>query len=151
MDSNIWISLIVVILTTVSAILLYRYLTGEYPASKVIITDPPIEHNGLEPQQARFLFFYTTWCPWSKKAWNPWNSFKLLVKNNNQTYGGHKIMFEEVNAEADKGKSALYKIKAYPTFLVETGEQVSTFEGVPDPLTFDAFLTSALGKKETSH
>jgi thiol-disulfide isomerase/thioredoxin len=151
MDSNIWISLLVVVATIASAIFLYRYITGGYPASKIIIGDPPVEHNGLEPTQARFMFFYTTWCPWSKKAWKPWNAFKLLTQNGKFTYGGHSIIFEEINAEADKGKSALYKVKAYPTFFVETGDRISTFEGVPDILTFDAFLVSAIGKKESPH
>ena len=56
-------------------------------------------------------------------------------------------MFEDINAEANKGKAALYKIQAYPTFKLETHNKVVELKAVPDPLNFDAFLVSALGKK----
>jgi thiol-disulfide isomerase/thioredoxin len=131
----------------VIVVLAYRMYAGYYPGSKLIITDPPISHNGLEDKQARFMFFYTTWCPWCRKAQDPWAKFKQQLKNTPVTYGGYTILFEDVNAESDKGKAALYSIKAYPTFKVETLTKVYEMKGTPDPLTFDAFLVAALGKK----
>ena len=122
---------------------------GVYPASKFIIEDPPVEHNGLEEGQARFMFFYVTWCPWCKKAWKPWKKFKQMMKNNPATYGGKKIIFEEINCEADKGKTALYNVKAYPTFKLETVNKVFVLQAIPDPSTFEAFLTGTLGQKTT--
>jgi len=145
--TELLISLLVVLLVFGAIIGIYYGVTGNFPASKLIIEDPPLEHNGLEPQQAKFMFFYTSWCPWCKSAKGPWNSFKQQLKNNPATYGGYTVMFEDINAEANKGKSALYKIQAYPTFKLETHDRVVELKAVPDPLNFDAFLVSALGKK----
>ena len=51
-------------------------------------------------------------------------------------------------AESDKGKSALYKIKAYPTFKLETSEKVYEMKGPPSTASFRAFLISALGEEK---
>ena len=60
-----------------------------------------------------------------------------------------KLYFlEEINAESDKGKSALYKIKAYPTFKLETSEKVYEMKGPPSTASFRAFLISALGEEK---
>lgn len=150
MGPEVWTALATVLVVVIAVVLVFRSKKHFYPASKLIIEDPPIEHNGLEAGQARFMFFYTTWCPWCKKAQAPWRSFKQQVKNGNVLYGDYKVQFEEINGEADKGKNALYKINAYPTFKIETIDKVVTFKGVPDPLTFDAFLTSVLGPKTAS-
>ena len=54
---------------------------------------------------------------------------------------------EEINAEANKSKSALYKIKAYPTFKLETTQKVFEMKGPITPSTLNTFLETALGKK----
>jgi thiol-disulfide isomerase/thioredoxin len=143
-------TVIIVVLTFIIVIASYRLIAGYYPGSKFIIEDPPIEHNGLDEGQARFMFFYTSWCPWSRKAWKPWKSFKQMMKNNPAKYGGKTIIFEEINAEADKGKASLYNVKEYPTFKVEITTKVFKLEGVPDPATFDIFLSGTLGEKTFS-
>jgi len=147
--SELLITVLIVTLTFVTIVVAYRMYGGYYPASKYIISDPPIAHNGLDPKQARFMFFFTTWCPHCKTAQAPWAKFKQQLKTYPVTYGGYDILFEEINAEADKGKTALYSIKAYPTFKLEIQNKVFEMKGVPDPLTFDAFLTAALGEKSS--
>lgn len=138
---------IIVVLTFVIIIAAYRFFVGYYPGSKFIIEDPPLEKNGLDADQARFMFFYTTWCPWSTKARPAWDSFKQLLKNTPAKYGGKSIIFEEIDAESDKGKAALYRVKEYPTFKLETTDKLFLFQAIPDVATFEAFLTSALGQK----
>jgi thiol-disulfide isomerase/thioredoxin len=144
MTPEFWTALIVVLIVSIAVIVLFRSTKGFYPASRLIVEDPPIEHNGLEAGQARFMMFYTTWCPYCKKADPKWKSFKQQLKNNPKEYNGYKVTLEAINAEVDKGKSALYKINAYPSFRLETVDKVITFEGVPDPLNFEAFLNAAL-------
>jgi len=148
--TEIWLSLIIVSVLFFIIIGVYRIYTGNFPGSKLIIEDPPLEHNGLEPSQARFMMFYTSWCPFCKSADPKWKSFQQQLKNNPVTYGGFRIQFEDINAEANKSKAALYKIKSYPTFKLETHNKVIELKAVPDPLNFDAFLKAALGKKVSS-
>jgi len=141
---------LVSLLVVLAFIGIYYGITGTPPGARVIEQDPPISANGIDPGQAKFMFFYTTWCPHCKKAKDPWASFKQMVKNQKYTYGGKTITFEEINAEADRGRSALYKISAYPTFKVETDSKVYEMVGAPSTATFRAFLQKSLGTEKAS-
>jgi len=121
------------------------------PGAKMIVKPPPITTSNLESNQARFMFFYTPWCPWCKKAQPAWSSFKEMLKNSKYSYGGKDILFEDINVESDKGKAALYQIEAYPTFKLETSEKVFEMVGKPSVASFRAFLTSALGSEKVTH
>jgi thiol-disulfide isomerase/thioredoxin len=122
----------------------WKYFKGFYPGSSYIVEDPPVAKNGVEPGQAKFMFFYTTWCPWSHKAWPKWRAFKQQLENKPRQYGGYTLTLEEVDAEADKGKAALYSVKSYPSFKLTTQDKTFVMQGTPDPLTFDVFLKGTL-------
>jgi thiol-disulfide isomerase/thioredoxin len=145
MSPEFWTSLTVVAVVLIGGILIFRYTQGFYPGSRVIVGEPPLEQNGLDTSQARFIFFYAPWCPWSKKATKPHHSFKQNYLNNPSTYGGKTIVFEEIDATQDKGKAALYKVKAFPTFKLETQDKLFEYRGVPDAKKFQEFLRDALG------
>jgi thiol-disulfide isomerase/thioredoxin len=128
-------------------IVTYYFVEGVLPGSKLIVQDP-VSPDTQDPNQARFMFFYTTWCPHCKSAQQPWASLKELLKSNKYTYGGKTVFLEEVNSENDKGKAALYKINAYPTFKLETTEKLYEMQGKPSTASFRAFLISALGPEK---
>jgi len=146
MLTELLVSLIVVL----AFIGIYYAITGTPPGARVIEQDPPITANGIDSGQAKFMFFYTNWCPHCKHAKDSWASLKQMVKNQKLTYGGKSITFEEINAEADKGRSALYKINAYPTFKVETDSKVYEMIGKPSVSVFRAFLEKSLGTEKSS-
>jgi thiol-disulfide isomerase/thioredoxin len=147
--SSYAIPIIVSLIIVVSSIGLYYWWTGTPPGATLIEQEPPIEST-LDGTQANFMFFYASWCPHCKTAQQPWHSFKQLVKNNNFTYGGMKITFEEINAETDKGKAALYGIQAYPTFKVQTMDKLFEMRGAPTAANFREFLKKALGDEKTA-
>lgn len=133
----------------IAAIVIYYTVWGIMPGASVVsVTEPPTS-NGLDRNQSKFIFFYTTWCPWSKKAQQPWASLKEVMKNTPKTYGGKTVMFEEVNAESEEGKAALYGVKAYPTFKLETNDKVYEMLGKPSVPAFRAFLIMVLGQEST--
>ena len=147
---SVGILFIVVLITVVASISIYYGTTGIMPGASVVnVTDPPISSHGVDENQAKFMFFYTTWCPHSKTAETPWSSLKEIHKNTPKKYGGKSVVFEEVNAENEKGKSALYGIKAYPTFKVETNKKVYEMLGKPSVATFRAFLITVLGNESS--
>lgn len=137
------VSLVVVLLV----IGIYYFTKGILPGSRTIITTPPVE-NAMDETQAKFMFFYTPWCPWCKKTQQPWASMKELLRNSGYLYGGKKVVLEEVNCDSDKGKAALYKIAAYPTFKVETNMKVFEFSGQPTVKNFRSFLKEVLGPEK---
>jgi len=147
--TSIIVAIVIALLVVIGSIYGYYLSTGIMPGSKLIVQEPPISNNGIDENQAKFMFFYTTWCPWSKKAQAPWSSLKEMLKNTPKTYGGKSIVFEEINAESDQGKTALYKVEAYPTFKLETSTKVYEMKGAPSVAAFRAFLISALGQEST--
>ena len=141
----ILISLLVVVIVIGG----YKLITGIWPGGRLIIEDPPSIASGLEDTEARFMFFYTDWCPFCTQSKDPWNSFKQLMNNAPKTYGGKTIVFEEINCESQTGKCALYNIKEYPSFKVQTTQKVYKMSGKPSVESFRAFLKSALGQEST--
>ena len=148
MLSNILIAFVIAIVVVSASIGIYYAITGKPPGAKVIQQSPPIPSESLGENQAKFMFFYVTWCPHCKSAQQPWRSFKEMLKNTHYTYGGKEIICEEINAESDKGKAALYKIEAYPTFKVETSDKVFEMQGKPSVESFRQFLVNALGAEK---
>jgi thiol-disulfide isomerase/thioredoxin len=128
-------------------VVIYYVVRGIPPGSRVVIKKP-VASEQITKDQAKFMFFYTTWCPHCKKAQQPWYSFKELLKNREYTYGDKHIIFEEVNCEAERAKAALYQINAYPTFKLETKDDLFEMEGAPNADTFRAFLKKSLGPEK---
>ena len=145
------IELVVSFVVVVGSILIYYLIFHVLPGAKLIVKPPPITSSNIEPNQAKFMFFYAPWCPHCKTAQPTWASFKEMQKNSKYTYGGKDILFEEINAESDKGKTALYQIEAYPTFKLETSEKVYEMLGKPTTASLRAFLISALGSEKVTH
>jgi thiol-disulfide isomerase/thioredoxin len=139
------VSLIVVVLVLWG----YYAWTGTPPGAKLIEQTPPVA-SGLDDNQANLMFFYATWCPHCKTAQQPWRSLQQTIKNSNLKYGGKTVSFEEINAETDKGKSALYSIKGYPTFKLHTKDKLFEMVGRPSVANFREFLKKALGDEKTS-
>lgn len=142
--------LIISVIVVLVAIFGYYTITGTPPGAKLIEQTPPVD-IGLDEGNSKFMFFYATWCPHCKTAKDPWHSLEQLVKNQGLTYGGKTVSFEEVNAEVDKGKSALYNISAYPTFKLQTSSKLYEMVGAPTVTNFREFLKKALGSEKATH
>lgn len=128
-------------------IVAYYMITGIPPGAELIEEAPPVA-NTLDTNQSKFMFFYTSWCPYCKNADQPWKSLQQYIKNGNLRYGGKSVTFEEINCESDKGKKSLYNIQAYPTFKLETPNKVYVMVGKPSVSNFRAFLQKALGDEK---
>ena len=146
-----WIELIASLVTVVATIVIYYYITNVPPGAKLIIQEIPEFSEAVDNNTARLMFFWASWCPYCKQAWQPWKSLQQVIKNDNLTYGGKSVSFEDINAETNKGKAALYKINAYPTFKVVTDKKVYEMLGKPTVPNLREFLKKALGDEKASH
>ena len=140
------VPLLVSLIVVVIVVSVYYAITGVMPGSATYIEEPSVISD-VNQEEARFMFFYTQWCGWSKEAKTTWDSFKQMMRNNPRKFGGKIIVFEEIDAESDKGKAALYKIEEYPTFKLKTADKVFTMISKPTVTSFRNFLISALGKE----
>lgn len=137
----------IVIAATVVAVSLiaYYFLSGVPPASKTVIAP----FSGTEENQAQFMFFHTSWCPWSKKAEQPWNSLKQFLKNTPKKYGGVTVILEDIDAENNVGKASKYQVDKYPTFKLQGPTKVYEMLGTPSVPAFRAFLINSLGPESS--
>ena len=145
---TILVPLMVSLIVVAIAVIVYYVIKGVPPGAATYIEEPSID-NSYNPNQAKFMFFYTDWCSWSQKAQTSWASFKQTLKNNPRTFGGTTINFEEVNCEFDKSKASRYKINAYPTFKVENKDKLFTMQGNPSVENFRKFLIMTLGQESS--
>uniref|UniRef100_A0A6C0JX14 Thioredoxin domain-containing protein n=1 Tax=viral metagenome TaxID=1070528 RepID=A0A6C0JX14_9ZZZZ len=128
----------------------YYIWTGIPPGARLVEQVRPID-TGLEDHQSTCMFFYVPWCPHCKTAKAAWASLKQVVKNENLQYGGKTVSFQDVNGDVDKGKTALYAIRAYPTFKLQTKDKLYEMVGPPTVTNFRSFLKQALGDEKSSH
>lgn len=146
--SNTAIGLVIAIVVVVASIWLYKAATGVMPGAKLVLLPPPTtQPSGMEENTAKFMFFYTTWCPHSRKAEGPWKSFQQILKNTPRKYGNMSITFEDVNAESQTGKAALYGITHYPTFKLQTKDSLYEFVGLPTVNNFRQALINTFGQE----
>jgi thiol-disulfide isomerase/thioredoxin len=142
-------ALIISIIVVIVGIVGYKMSTGIWPGGRLIVEDSPVSVSGLNTGEAKLMFFYTDWCPFCIQSKEPWGSFKQLMNNSPKQYGGTSILFEQVNCESQESRCALYNIKEYPTFKLQTKEKVYKMLGKPSVESFRAFLKSALGSEST--
>ena len=101
------------------------------------------------PEGNRLLFFYTGWCPWSKKAKAQWDLFVEDTTRFPVMFGGHTVALELIDGDADPAAVKKFKVSAYPTFkLVASDGNVYDMSGHPSPDAFRGFLSKYLGKEE---
>lgn len=146
--SNAAIGLVIAILVVVASIWLYNAATGVMPGAKLVLVPPAtVQPSAVEENTAKFMFFYTTWCPHSRKAEGPWKSFQQIHTNSPRKYGNMSVTFEDVNAESQTAKAALYGITHYPTFKLQTKDSVYEFVGLPTVNNFRKALVDTFGQE----
>jgi hypothetical protein len=126
----------------------YWAFRGFPPASRLVISDPPVE-NDLRPDQATFMFFFVKWCPYSQDAMPKVESLRQIVSE--FTYGGKDVVVKMINCDADKRECQKYKVDSYPDFKLLTAKKVYEYVGPDSVGVMREFLVSALGPEIKKH
>lgn len=96
----------------------------------------------------KLMFFFSTWCPWSKKARPQWDAFRDDLAVHPMTYGGKTVKLEEYDGDVNPNRLAKYGVTGYPTFVLTTPSGDTTMKSAPTPDSLRAFLVSTLGAEE---
>ena len=99
------------------------------------------------PSANKFYFFQTSWCGWSKKAWPHWNELKRLMDNRKVTYGGKGVELVQIDGDKEKDMAKKYHVEGYPSFRLQTPDQVFEYSGEPSVEKFRKFLSNTLGQE----
>jgi thiol-disulfide isomerase/thioredoxin len=121
---------------------------GNKSAGPEQTTAKPEGGSGHTSGSPRFMIFYATWCPWSKKGKAQWEAFKKELVRFPVTFGGQSVTLEDIDGDVHRDMIRDYKITEYPTFKLVSKTGEVTMQGYPNPSKFREFLTKNLGTEE---
>ena len=138
-----WVAILVAVVFVFVFIGLYRYMRGFYPGSTIVEYSPDIDpaNPASDPDSARLMFFYTTWCPHSRRALPEWQSLKTMGR----TYGGKTIKFQTLDGDSSKTETAHYGIEAYPSLVLVTSTSVVHYDDQFKAARIQSWLVRTLG------
>ena len=93
-------------------------------------------------KQCEMIYFYTTWCPYCKKARPEWDTFKTEWAG--KKINGYLITFTEVDCDINETTANRYDVKSYPTIkLIKDGE-VYDFDARPTSDSLTQFVVTMI-------
>lgn len=123
------------ILYGVAAIILI-FIAGYFIKSKLKKKEEPNKVKTCE-----LFYFYTTWCPYCKKAMVEWNNFK--AEWNHKTLNGYVLQFREVDCDANESLAAKYNVTKYPTIKLVKDDIVIDYDAKPTIDSLTRFLSAS--------
>lgn len=100
------------------------------------------------PASTKLMFFFSTWCPWSKKARPQWDAFRDDLAVHPMTYGGKTVKLEEYDGDVNPNRLKDYGVTGYPTIVLTTPSGDTTLKSPPTKDSIRAFLISTLGEEK---
>ena len=98
------------------------------------------EYIESRKEEVELYFFYTTWCPHSKKAKDVLEKFQ----KENKSFKGRKIIYFYIDAEQQEDLADKFNVENYPTiYLVDNNDKIYFDANVKEPLLKN-FLESSL-------
>jgi thiol-disulfide isomerase/thioredoxin len=109
---------------------------------KYILRRPKEDESEQEEElkSCKLMFFYTTWCPYCKKARVEWDGFKQHW--NHKKIDGYLLSFSEIDCDTHEDVAQKYNVVGYPTILLTKNDKVSIYDAKPDIEHLNKFLTS---------
>ena len=111
-------------------------INSTYTANKEFV------NKGDDDNTVDLMYFYTTWCPYCKKARPEWDKFKDSISSSG--VNGVKIKFIEVNCEKEPGTAEKYDVAAYPTIKLVYDGKVIEYDAKTEVDTLKEFVKSSL-------
>ena len=99
------------------------------------------DDNEEELKSCKLMFFYTTWCPYCKKARVEWDSFKQYWDH--KKINGYELSFAEIDCDTNENVAQKYNVVGYPTILLLKNDEVSLYDAKPDVENLNKFLSSS--------
>jgi thiol-disulfide isomerase/thioredoxin len=96
----------------------------------------------------RLMFFFSTWCPWSKKARPQWDAFRDDLAVHPMTYGGKTVKLEEYDGDVNPNRIRDYGVTGYPTIVLTTPSGDTTLKCSPTKDSIRNLLIRTLGAEE---
>ena len=119
------------------------YLFSDYLNNKLNKNNAKNNVNS-EKDTCEFMFFYTTWCPYCKKALPIWQEFSKQM--NGKVKNGYEIIMTEVDCDQDEATANRFDVTGYPTIKCIMNGKSTDFDAKPSLTTLNQFLESCFSK-----
>ena len=87
------------------------------------------------------FYFYTTWCPYCKKAVVEWNKFK--AEWDHKTINGYVLQFREIDCDVNESTATKYNVTKYPTIKLIKDDIVIEYDAKPTVESLTRFLSAS--------
>jgi len=87
------------------------------------------------------FYFYTSWCPYCKKAVVEWNKFK--AEWDHKTLNGYVLQFQEIDCDVNETTANKYNVTNYPTIKLVKDDVVIDFDAKPTVDSLTRFLSAS--------
>ena len=93
--------------------------------------------------ETSIMFFYTNWCPYSKRAETVWDTSS--AKYDKEFVNGYKcnfLKYDLTNEDDLKNKKLTkdFKIEGYPTVKIKKGNDIIDFDAKITPTSLEEFI-----------
>lgn len=139
---SFWLILIVSFIFIVIAFYIYSKYVTPVLNKDFIENDEFNDASKNNKKEAEIIIFTVEWCPHSKKAMPIWNELK--EKYNENPINNYKLIFTQIDGEANPEMADQYKVEGYPTIKLVKGNQVIEYDAKPSIEHLTEFLNSTL-------
>ena len=122
-----------------AVLLVGGYFAQKYFKNKFAKKNEEEEDDDGE-KTCEILFFYTTWCPYCKKAMPEWQKFAKHW--NGQKKNGYTIITTEVDCDQNEAVANKFDVNGYPTIKCVMNDKVTDFDAKPTAEALTQFLNS---------
>lgn len=138
------IILIFIILLIATSYYIYIRYSGVPQSTKQYIPNDEYDlSKGDDNNTAELIMFYTTWCPYCKKAKPVWE--QITQEFNEQYVNNVKVICKDIDRDEYKEMAEEYNVKGVPTIILikPNGEQV-LYDAKPSYEHLVEFLNTSL-------
>ncbi len=89
-------------------------------------------------------FFYTTWCPYCKKARPIWDEFKEKINSDKTYIENYNIIFREIDCDKESNLVKQFNIEGYPTIKLVRNNKTYNYDAKPDVNNLMEFFKGSL-------
>ena len=110
-------------------------INSDYTANKEFVNKRDVKSDTVD-----LMYFYTTWCPYCKKARPEWDKFKSQWEE--KGIDGYKLKFTEIDCDTNEALADKYNVDGYPTIKMVKNSKVIDYDAKPTQDTLNQFLKS---------
>tara|TARA_Y100000816_G_scaffold61093_1_gene40308 strand:- start:504 stop:917 length:414 start_codon:yes stop_codon:yes gene_type:complete len=128
---------LIILFITIGGYMTYQFIYNKNINKKKFI--PNKEFESEDKTNGDLYFFFTEWCPYSKKSEKVWDEIKREYTSDNL-----KLNFIKIDCDNNKKMASDFNIKEYPTIILVMNNKKYVYDANLEKLTLNKFLQAVV-------